>query len=103
MVKEISDQSEIPQDKKVVIDFYADWCGPCKRIAPLIAELATKYPDLVFLKVNVDEAEQLASSFDITALPTFLFMYKGNKYKQIEGADMNALVAYVDELNALSK
>lgn len=63
MVKVISDVTEIPQDKKVVIDFFADWCGPCKRVAPVFVELSEKYTDIVFLKVDVDEAEQIASAF----------------------------------------
>jgi thioredoxin 1 len=91
MVLEITDVKQIPQDKKVVIDFFATWCGPCKKIAPAFIELANQYTDIVFLKVDVDEAEKIAESFSVSSLPTFLFLNNGNEYKQVIGADVNEL------------
>ena len=73
MVKVITSLVEIPQDKRVVIDFFADWCGPCKKIAPEYEKLSQKYADIVFLKIDADESDKLAESFNINALPTFLF------------------------------
>ena len=52
--------AEIAVDQLVVVDFYADWCGPCKAIAPKIEEMAAENEDVVFLKVNVDENEETA-------------------------------------------
>lgn len=101
MVKVISDVSEIPQDKKVVIDFFADWCGPCKRVAPVFVELSEKYQDIVFLKVDVDEAEKIASAFNISALPTFVFINNGNIYKRIEGANLNEVLGTIENLKVL--
>ena len=101
MVKVISDITEIPQDKKVVIDFYADWCGPCKRVAPVFVELSEKFPEIVFLKVNVDDSEDIASAFEITALPTFLFLNKGNIYKKIEGADLSQVIGTLENLKVI--
>ena len=91
MVLEITDVKQIPQDKKVVIDFFATWCNPCKKIAPAFIELANQYKDIVFLKVDVDEAEKIAESFSVSSLPTFLFLNNGNEYKQVIGADINEL------------
>jgi thioredoxin 1 len=101
MVLEITKLTDIPIDKKVVIDFFADWCGPCKRVAPVYAELSEKLTDIVFLKVNVDEAEEVAEGFEVTSLPTFILLNKGNIYKKIEGANLNELVNSLDNLQKL--
>ena len=99
MVLEITDIKQIPQDKKVLIDFHATWCGPCKRIAPAFIALSedVKYKDIVvFLKVDVDEAEKIAESFNVSELPTFLFLNNGNEYKQITGANIDELKKNLD-------
>jgi len=96
MVLEITDVKQIPQDKKVVIDFHATWCGPCKKIAPAFIELANKYSDIIFLKVDVDEAEKIAEAFNVSSLPTFLFLNNGNEYKQVVGADINELTNAIE-------
>lgn len=101
MVKVINDVTEIPQNSKVVIDFFADWCGPCQRIAPLFAELSEKFPTVVFLKVNVDETESIAEAFSISSLPTFVFLNKGNIYKRIEGANVNEVISTLQNLVSL--
>ncbi len=63
-------------DKTVLIDFYADWCGPCKMIAPSIEEIANENPDIIVCKVNVDTARELAIDFRIESIPT-IFVLKG--------------------------
>ena len=100
MVKVITDLTEIPQDKNVVIDFYADWCGPCKKIAPIYVELSKKYTNVVFLKVDVDDSEELSKSFEINALPTFVFLNNGNVVKKLEGANLSELTKNIETLNA---
>ena len=100
MVKVITDLKEIPQDKNVVIDFFADWCGPCKKIAPTYVELSKKYTNVVFLKVDVDESEELSKSFVINALPTFIFLNNGNVVKKLEGANLPELTKNIETLNA---
>ena len=102
MVKVITSLVEIPQDKRVVIDFFADWCGPCKKIAPEYEKLSQKYSDIVFLKIDADESGKLAESFNINALPTFLFLNKGNIVKRLEGANLVELTKNVDTLNNLN-
>jgi thioredoxin 1 len=91
MVKLISDESEIPLQGAVVIDFYATWCGPCKKIAPVFEKLAQVYPSIVFLKVDVDESAEVAEKFEIQAMPTFLFIKDGRIVKRIEGADLRLM------------
>merc|ERR1712139_357843 len=63
-------------DKLVVVDFTATWCGPCQRIAPVFVKLAEEMPDVVFVKVDVDENDETAADCGISAMPTFQF-YKG--------------------------
>ncbi len=94
MVKLLSESSEIPQQGAVVIDFFATWCGPCKRIAPVFEDLADKfYPKVQFFKVDVDESGELVNLFDISAMPTFVFLKDGKVVKKVEGADMAGLEA----------
>lgn len=69
-------------DKLVVVDFFATWCGPCKMIAPKVEEMEAEFKDtVVFLKVDVDEAEDAAMEYNITAMPTFLFIKNNKKVK----------------------
>ena len=67
---------EIKNSEKVVLlDFYADWCGPCRRLAPLLDELAAEYEGRVYIyKVNVDDQKEIARAFGITSLPTIVFI-----------------------------
>eukprot|EP00243_Klebsormidium_subtile_P003884 TRINITY_DN17515_c0_g1_i1.p2 TRINITY_DN17515_c0_g1~~TRINITY_DN17515_c0_g1_i1.p2 ORF type:complete len:112 (+),score=16.91 TRINITY_DN17515_c0_g1_i1:233-568(+) len=62
----------------IVVDFWATWCGPCRNIAPFFIDLAKQYPDVVFLKVDVDANQEIAQSEGISAMPTFR-VYKGGK------------------------
>ena len=62
-------------DKAAVIDFYATWCGPCKVIAPILEELATKYADSLYIyKIDVDKEPELSAVFDVMSIPTLLFI-----------------------------
>jgi len=76
----------IAQDKLIVVDFTATWCGPCQRIAPVFAKLAEEMPDVVFIKVDVDENEETAAACGIQAMPTFQFYIKGEKKEEFSGA-----------------
>lgn len=70
-----------------VIDFYADWCGPCKMVAPLLEELQNEYGDkLVIFKVNTEEQQELASMFGIQSIPSFLFVPVEDKPQMAMGA-----------------
>lgn len=79
-------QAKIP----VMVDFYADWCNPCKRIAPVIQELAEEYAGKIKIgKVNVDESPTSASRFHIMAVPTMLILVHGEIKDRIEGANFS--------------
>ena len=70
---------------KVLIDFYADWCGPCKMVAPILHELEKECPELIIAKINVDELSDLAVSYGIQSIPTLLVMEKGEIVKKAIG------------------
>ena len=70
-----------------IIDFYADWCGPCKMVAPILEELQTEYGDkLVIFKVNTDEQQELSSLFGIQSIPSLLFIPTEGKPQMAMGA-----------------
>ncbi|WOL08015.1 thioredoxin H1-like [Canna indica] len=77
--------------KLVVIDFTASWCGPCRMIAPIFAELAKKLPNVIFLKVDVDELKTVAQDWAIEAMPTFVFLKEGTIVDKIVGAQKDEL------------
>ena len=68
-----------------IVDFYADWCGPCRRVAPIMEKLAEEYDGkLLIYKVNVDQEKQLASAFQVKSIPMVLFIpMEGMPYKQV--------------------
>jgi thioredoxin len=84
--------------KLVVVDFTATWCGPCQMIAPLFDELSEKNPDVVFVKVDVDENQETAAACGINCMPTFQFYKNGAKTFEMQGADPNQLTAKVAAL-----
>ncbi len=82
-----------------VIDFYADWCGPCKRLAPIMVEMAKKYNGKVkFYRVNVDKEKKLASAFNIRSIPAVLFIPKrGKPMMQVGLLPHSTYVQIIDE------
>ncbi|MRT91389.1 thioredoxin [Ancylomarina sp. 16SWW S1-10-2] len=74
-------------DKPVIVDFYADWCGPCKRVAPILEELQKEYGDAIQVyKVNVDYAKNVAAAFKIRSIPSFLFIPAKGEPQLAKGA-----------------
>lgn len=77
---------ETDTDKLVLIDFYATWCGPCKMLSPIIAQIADEYADRVKVcKVNVDESQALALKYNIMSVPTLIFLKNGEAVKSCVG------------------
>ena len=79
-------------DKPVLIDFYADWCGPCRMVAPIIEEIANENSDMVVAKVNVDDQPELASEFGVFSIPTLVVMKDGNVVSKSAGARPKAQI-----------
>lgn len=74
-------------DKPAIVDFYADWCGPCKQVAPILEELAAKYKGEIYIyKIDTDAEQQLAGEFGITAIPTLMFIPQQGKPQVTQGA-----------------
>lgn len=67
----------LSQNSVVLVDFYADWCGPCKMLAPVIEEIASENSDITVGKVNVDESPELAMRYGITSIPTLIVFKNG--------------------------
>lgn len=72
--------NEIRANGKVVVDFFADWCGPCKALGPIMEEVSADYPDVTFVKVNVDDAQSLAREFGVMSIP-YVFMLEDGEVK----------------------
>ncbi len=79
-------ESEVLQsDKTVLIDFYADWCGPCKVLSPIVEEFASENPDIKVVKVNVDEAQNLAINYEVMSIPTLVVIKDGKEVNRTIG------------------
>lgn len=73
-------------DKRVLLDFYADWCGPCRMVLPLVEEIASERPDVLVGKINVSEEGDLAERFGVMSIPTLVVMEGGKIIEKSSGA-----------------
>ena len=95
--KENFEDVVLKSDKPVLVDFYADWCGPCKMIAPMIDEIAEEMVDKALVcKVDVDDARDLAIEFKVATIPTLMVFKNGERTQTVIGArpknDIKALL-----------
>ena len=104
MALEVTDatfESVVKQsDKLVVLDFWAQWCGPCRQITPIIDELSVEYDGRVVIgKVNVDESNDITSQFSIRNIPTILFLKNGEVVDKLVGAQSKSKFVDIIEKN----
>ena len=101
MFKHINNAQEFDQAIKngtALVDFFATWCGPCKMLSPNLEELAQENPDLLVIKVDVDEAGELAMRFAIQAVPTLMLFKNGQRVDTRMGyQNKNQLVSFINQ------
>lgn len=84
--------------KKVLIDFYADWCAPCKRLGPRVEQFSEKFPDVTVGKVNIDSEMELAMKFGVMSVPTLVVLRDGLPVaKSVGEIDYDRIVSLVSE------
>lgn len=76
--KDNFDAEVLASEKTVLVDFYADWCGPCRMVSPIVDQIAEEHPEYKVVKVNVDDDQDLAIRFGIMTIPS-LFVFKGGE------------------------
>lgn len=85
-------------EKTVLLDFYADWCGPCRMVLPIVEQIAEENPQYFIGKINVDEQPELAQEFGVSTIPTLVVMKNGKVIEQSVGAKQKAqILAMLEE------
>lgn len=102
MVEKITDEETyrkiIEDDRYTVIDFYTEWCGPCKRIKPKFEETSKKYPDVKFCSIDVDEMAEISAENYIVSIPTFIIFKSGRVIEEYVG-DFRKVEKFLSEKN----
>ena len=75
----------IQSEKPVLVDFFATWCGPCKMLSPTLDEASMSYPHISFIKINIDDCDEVAMQFGVYAIPTVLFFKNGTLVHRFTG------------------
>ena len=79
------EEEVINSNKITIIDFYADWCGPCKMMSPIIDKIAEENTDIKVGKLNVDEAQEIAARYNVMSIPTIILFKNGIEFKRLVG------------------
>lgn len=79
------EEEVLKSEKAVLVDFYAEWCGPCKMLAPVIDQIAKENEDIKVAKINVDEAQELAEKYGVMSIPTLVVIKNGEEIKRQVG------------------
>lgn len=90
----------LKNDKPVVVDFFADWCAPCRSIAPLLEELATENEQVVIAKLDIDKNPKIPAKFGVRSIPTLVLYKNGEEQKRVVGADLNSIREMVSGANS---
>ncbi|CAG9829051.1 unnamed protein product [Diabrotica balteata] len=89
-------------DSLVILEFAASWCGPCKMIGPKVEQLAKRFQDILFFRIDVDEFEDIAVEYDVTSMPTFVFIQNNKTLETLIGANSEKLIHAVNTYHSLS-
>lgn len=87
------------ESKNTVIDFYADWCKPCKEFEPTFDKYKEQYTNINFIKVNVDDYDYLADEYNVVKVPTFIFFVKGKEVYRVNGAKEDEILKYIESIS----
>ncbi len=97
-VNESNYQEIAESGKTVLLDFFAEWCGPCRMVSPLVERLSDEHPEIVVAKVNVDDEQDLAAQYGVMSIPTLVVLKDGKVAKRNVGAiPYDAIVKLVTE------
>lgn len=83
--KENFENEVLKEEKLVLVDFWATWCGPCQMIAPVIEKIAEEHENVKVCKVNVDDEQEIAIKYGVMSIPTLIFFKNGNAIKEVVG------------------
>lgn len=100
MTNERFEEEVLKSEKTVLIDFYADWCAPCKMMAPVVERIASENNELKVVKVNIDNEEELAIKYMVMSIPTFVVIKNGEEVNRIVGAvdksELESLIKWIE-------
>jgi thioredoxin 1 len=98
-VTNVTNIDDIPKTGNVVIDFYATWCKPCQMLTPVFSDLSNKYDTITFLKIDVDESQSISEHYEVSALPSVIFIKDGEVISMIKGFNYDMLINQLDDLS----